>query len=522
MIPILYDYNEQAFTSNGLGRLSDCLSCTVTEERNGRFDCEFTYPVTGLHFDDIVEGRIIAVTHDEGGDVQPFVIYQSSKPLDGVVTFNAYHLSYRLGQYYSGFHDTSSRTCQDILTNLAAYASNNGETWTATTDITSSTANFGYKDGVVAPYKSIRENLGGSDGSVLDIFGGEYEFDTWTVNLWQNRGSNNGVSIRYGKNLTDFKAEADYSGTYTDIVAQYTGDYLVYILGQTIKLNGTLIQTYDTGHRLAGNRRAWVCLDFTDKIENGESKLDTAIYSELTAAATSYANKNKPWEPAVSIDVDFVQLWQTEEYKDYAPLLTCKLCDSVNVSFPFYGLADMAIKIVSVEWDALNDRYIKMTLGGLATTLSQSINSGVSGSIQANADAVKAVGSRTWVRDVTVNGSSVVTDEVATITVPSVPTIQSGSVSGSYTGSINYLKFGRMVIFGGTIGTTGALSNGGQIATGLPANNNSGSIFYALNNNSTSENVPLYVTNTGALLVRGSFASSSRSLRVSGAYISAS
>lgn len=522
MIPILYDYNEQAFTSNGLGRLSDCLSCIVTEERNGRYDLEFTYPVTGLHFDEILEGRIIAVTHDEGGDVQPFVIYQSSKPLDGVVTFNAYHISYRLGQYATILYKAIPTTCQQILTDLATAAGRNGETWTFTTDITTTVPEW-VPDSSTGPYRSVREYLGGIDKSVLDTFGGEYEFDTWTVNLWQSRGSNNGVSIRYGKNLTDFKAETDFSSSYSHIVAYYSGDHLSGLAPPfPEKVNNIVTITYNTGHTLPGGRVADLIIDLSDKIENGDTKTDATIQTELQAAAAAYATNNKVWEPAVSIDVDFVQLWQTEEYKDFAPLLTCKLCDSVNVSFPFYGLADMAIKIVSVEWDALNDRYIKMTLGGLATTLSQSINSGVSGSIQANADTIKALNTRTWVRDVYVNGSSVVTDEVATLTVPSEPTIQSGSVSGSYTGSINYLKLGRMVIFGGTIGTTGALSNGGQIATGLPANNNSGSIFYALNNNSTSENVPLYVTNTGALLVRGSFASSSRSLRVSGAYISAS
>ena len=47
MIPILYDYAERKFTTNGIGRLSDCISCTVTEERNGIYECEFKYPITG-------------------------------------------------------------------------------------------------------------------------------------------------------------------------------------------------------------------------------------------------------------------------------------------------------------------------------------------------------------------------------------------------------------------------------------------------------------------------------------------
>ena len=87
MIPILYEKSEIDFNSNGLGRLRDCIRCEVTEERNGIYECEFEYPINGLHYKDIILGRIIAVEHDESGNVQPFDIYAYSKPINGVVTF---------------------------------------------------------------------------------------------------------------------------------------------------------------------------------------------------------------------------------------------------------------------------------------------------------------------------------------------------------------------------------------------------------------------------------------------------
>ena len=472
MIPILYDYNEQTFTSNGLGRLSDTISATVTEERNGRFDMEFQYPVNGIHFDDITEGRIIAVTHDEDGDIQPFVIYSSSKPIDGVVTFNAYHLSYRLGQYATYLSKSVPTTCQQILTDLANMADTlNNETWTFTTDITTTVPTWEPNPSSTGPYRSVREYLGGMDKSVLDTFGGEYEFDKWTVNLWSSRGANNGVTIRYGKNLADFKAETDWSGAYTRIVAYYDGDYLTGLAPPfPDKANGFITIRYDTGHTLPGGLKAELILDLTDKIEDGETKTDATIQTELRQAATAYANTNKIWEPSVSIDVDFVQLWQTEEYKNYAPLLKCKLCDTVNVTFPFYGLSDLAIKIVSVEWDVLNERYNKMTLGGLATTLSQSINSSLSGSIQANADAVNAVKTRTWVSDVTVNGTSVVTDGVAAVTVPTSAktafTPTSGSSYSTYGGCF-YEVYGNVVVV--NISVSGLTANTNTAIYTLPS-----------------------------------------------------
>ena len=62
MIPILYDKTETAFISNGLGRLRDCISCIVSEERNGIYECDFEYPVDGANYNLIQVGRIIGVT----------------------------------------------------------------------------------------------------------------------------------------------------------------------------------------------------------------------------------------------------------------------------------------------------------------------------------------------------------------------------------------------------------------------------------------------------------------------------
>lgn len=390
MIPILYDYDETAFTSNGLGRLSDCISCTVTEERNGRYDLEFTYPVTGIHFDEILENRYIAVTHDDSGDVQPFIIWQSSKPIDGVVTFTGYHVSYWLGKVLSTFSDYQTDTCQQVLDGLEREGSGVTTLWNFTTDITATTTNFGYNaDGEQLPPSTVRERLGGSEGSVLDRFGGEFEWDKWNVILHRSRGANNGVRIAYGKNLTDFKAETDASGMVNSVVGYYTGDYLITILGQTQKAHGTVYAAYNSSDQLPGGQYATKIVDFTNEIPDGAELEVGTLSTRLTALAQAYYNNNNLFDPSVGLDVDFVQLWQTEEYRDFAPLQQCKLCDTVNVSFPWYGIRDQAIKIVAVEWDALAERYNKMTLGGQATTLAEAITGGLSASVTANADAIR-------------------------------------------------------------------------------------------------------------------------------------
>lgn len=214
MIPVLYDKGEEFFTSNGICRLVDCISCEVTEERNGIFEVEFQYPVNGLHFDEIRLERIIYVTHDETKTPQPFDIYKKSAEIDGVVTFNASHISYRLGSTI--LQPFSAETCVDAMDAIGNNALN-GTRFNFWTD-KNVTANFELK----IP-QSIRATLSGVEEiAILDVYGtGEYEFDKWTVKLYSSRGADTAVQLRYGKNLTSLTADTDISGTYNACTAYW-------------------------------------------------------------------------------------------------------------------------------------------------------------------------------------------------------------------------------------------------------------------------------------------------------------
>ena len=196
MKPILYEKDETVFVSNGLGRLQDCISCTVTEERNGIFECDFEYPVDGRDFNLIQCGRIIGVTHDDSGLIQPFDIVSYTKPISGVVSFHAVHISYR----QSGLTavGTNINSLADAFTMLGTAEPSNPFTYEA--DFTS-TAYMASADGVP---RSVRQYLGGIDGSILDAYGGEYEFDKFNVILHQHRGQMRDFAIRYGVNMLDF------------------------------------------------------------------------------------------------------------------------------------------------------------------------------------------------------------------------------------------------------------------------------------------------------------------------------
>ena len=197
MIPILYESNEVSFTSNGIGRLRDCISAIVTEERNGIFECDFTYPIDGANFDKIQCGRVVALRHDDSNDVQPFDIVSYSKPIDGVVSLHCVHISYRQrGLVAYGTNINTLADALDLLKNNATPTN----PFTYEADFTS-TAYFGAGDGTP---RSVRTMLGGVEGSILDSYGGEFEWDKFRVILHNRRGIDRDFAIRYGVNLLDY------------------------------------------------------------------------------------------------------------------------------------------------------------------------------------------------------------------------------------------------------------------------------------------------------------------------------
>lgn len=348
MIPILYESNETEFTSNGLGRLRDCISCEVTEERNGIYECEFEYPITGLHYSDILLGRIIAVEHDETGDIQPFDIYAYSKPFNGVVTFHAKHISYRQSGivaacqiYFNGQIDLGFLRTYAIPSNPFTYGSN-----------VAGTGILPCADGTP---KTVKEYLGGGEGSILETFGGEYEFNKFHVQLWDRRGVDRDITIRHGVNLTEFTDEVDYSESYNACVPYWSKD------GTIVKGNMVTLDNYNYD-----GRDYCIPLDLTDRIESQPTS------GGLEILARNYLIANQTWLPSQNIKVDFIQLKNSDEYKQFADLEKCRLCDSVRVIFPLYDM-EGRFKIVKIVWDVLNDRYKEMELGNLPISLAQAL-----------------------------------------------------------------------------------------------------------------------------------------------------
>ena len=362
MIPILYATTESTFTHNGIGFLKDATKCTVTEERNGSYECSLQYPITGQWYDQITEGCIIKAKANDTSEPQLFRIYKSSKPLKGIVTYSAEHISYDLNGIPTLGFSVKNVTPQAAITR-AIQDAGLPSAFTAISDI--STLN---SSTILTPC-SVRAILGGQAGSVLDVWGGEFEFDNFVVKLHKHRGSDRGVSIEYGKNLKDLKQEANIADCYTHLMpyARYSQDgegdekieVYVYLSEKVLPLNNA---------ENIGHSKAYI-MDFTDRFGEGEAVTEEA----LRAKATAYAAAAELGVPKVNITVSFIQLWQTEEYKNIAPLERVMMCDTVAVRFSKLGVTARA-KVIKTTYNTLEEKYDSVELGDAKSSFADTVN----------------------------------------------------------------------------------------------------------------------------------------------------
>ena len=362
MIPILYESTETEFTSEGLGRLAECTRCVPVEGVNDIFECEFDYPVTGKLFKEIEVGRIIYATHDDTRVPQPFDIYRKSEPIGGVVTFNARHISYRLNEVTVAPFTAAS--CAAALQGLK------------TNSVGTNPFTFSTDKNVNSPYtvktpSSLRGLLGGQENSILDVYGkGEYKFDKWSVQLLTNRGTAKSTSIRYGKNLIDYTNEFDAGETYNAVYPYWFGS----VSEGESEPQDTLVELPEkyitSGQNVPSGRTVIVPMDLSQDFQ------EPPTVEELRTLATTRLANSDAWAPAQTITIDFVALWQTEEYKDFEPVQHVNLCDTISVVMPMYGTS-YRTKVIRTEYNTLLDRYDKLELGDQPNTYASTITSGL-------------------------------------------------------------------------------------------------------------------------------------------------
>ena len=353
MIPILYDaglLNLETKT-NGICRLGDCTSCVVTEERNGEYTLTLTMPFQGRHADELQVDRIIKAVPNDTSQPQCFRIVKVNKDMKGMsLEVLANHISYDMSfipvRPFSATATGRHRAFELLWENTLE---DNPFTHDAPDDALTK------KMGPSTP-TSLRSLLGGVQGSILDLFGGEFEFDNRRV-IWRlNRGADNGVTIRYGKNLTSYEQEENIADTVCGIIPYYAQEDTV-VYGD--------IQYCANVSNYAVPRT--VPYDFSTSFEG-----EVPTKAQLNEMARSYIDSNSLGVPEVSIHVEFRQLWDSPEYEHIRNLEHVSLCDLVSVYFPQLAVIAKA-KVVKTEYDVLLERYNFVELGSVRRTISDKI-----------------------------------------------------------------------------------------------------------------------------------------------------
>ncbi|MDD9149264.1 carbohydrate binding domain-containing protein [Sporolactobacillus sp. CQH2019] len=371
MIPVLYAPTETQFNHMGIGALADTISAHVTEERNGSFELEFVYPVDGPLFDQIEKDCIVKAKANDDANMDPqlFRIYYISKPINGQVDYKAEHVSYELGKNPI----TSINITGNAQSALNAILQNTVFTHRFTgvsDDATSLSMNLSRV--------AARSAIGGTEGSLIDTWGGELTFDNWLIRHSLHRGTDTGIIVGYGKNLTDVTQEEAIDQTYTSIypyanIQDASGNQTTLELPEKI-ISSQYVNNFAYGRCLP--------VDLSGDDVTGEASLRTK--------AQAYVKANNFGQPSVSLTIKFIQLWQTEEYKNIAPLEHINLCDWVTVRFKKLGI-DVKAEVIKTDFEVLLEKYISVDLGDAKNNLADDLNGMQSNIADVSAAANQAV-----------------------------------------------------------------------------------------------------------------------------------
>ena len=362
MIPVLFDKKATSFNSNGIGRLSEALTCIVHEIRNGLYELTLTYPCSGKLFKQITEDCIIYAKPNEKSKPQPFRIYSVSAPMDGIVTYNAEHKSYDLSGNPLKPTEISLSTAEAAIDTILKNAVLSHR-YKAHSDIVTMKK---------ASYKcmSARAALGGTEGSVIDTWGGELEFDNNDIYLHKNRGTDTGYIVKYGINMIDITQEKNIAETYTGIYpyAKYYPETESIEDREEVTVTlpeHILLSKYADNY----GKQNILILDMTDQFTEDEQVTESALRNK----AIDYVKNSGFDVPKVSMTITPAALWQTPEYKQFKKLTAIGLCDTVTVSFEKLGIETTA-KVIECYFNVLSEKYESLVLGDASSNFADTIN----------------------------------------------------------------------------------------------------------------------------------------------------
>ena len=372
--PILYKVNETNFEHLGVSVLSDASKCHVSREKNGIYILEFEYPVNGKDVDKIKEGMYIKTDAGYRTKNQRFVVSKITK------TQNEFKI---YCQHISQVKTTMNAIRPDIsvtgsaMMALSTWRDNlldSREEFFVNSDITTVNSTTWKVENI----ENARDALGGKAGSILDVWGGEYEFDNLNITLHKSMGIDNPTIIAYGKNLLDLEQEQSILETYTSVFPfkKYTDDNN---REQLITLPEILL---DSIHLNKFTHRRILKVDFSND-ENIKS------VEQLRSKAESYIKSNNVGVPKTNLKINYQDLSKVEGVFDNPALEQIDLCDRLKVYYSELGIMNESAKVVKVVWDVILEENHEIEVGDGRSSFTDSTSAKLE-SLQAQNDSVVA------------------------------------------------------------------------------------------------------------------------------------
>ena len=338
-----------------IGRLTGCISCEVTEELNGQFTARIKIPMAALHASRLKRNGLVYMKACQRLGTQLFRINSINKTLsDGIVEVQLNHISYDLNKLPAKpFTAVGKTAVVNAFNNINYQTTYNPWLFHFNMETTNETSKIEVQ--VPKPWRSI---MGGSEGSILDVFGGEWLWDNLSATLKTARGSDRDYIIEYGKNVLDFKQEESIANTYTSCIGYVKkGDDPV-VIGNVV-IDGD----EDTDYPMVQ------VVDLTDKVDE-DTQVTVALVTQLTEA---YVNANHPRTPHISMNLSFAYIKKVAGRTVANELNTINLGDTVTVRIADMNV-DAKAKVTGYTYDVLNEEYKSLSIGNYKNTLSSRIS----------------------------------------------------------------------------------------------------------------------------------------------------
>ena len=376
MRPILYNANETAFETYGLGEI-DATKAQVTRERNGNYTLYIEYPASGPLAGTFKNDMRIKSDAGLRTKNQTFFISRISKDSTGILKIYAKHISHLTEKMAIRNNTNATGTAQAALAiwALNALGGIRFDTW-SDIDLTSKTS------WNIADFKTARDALGGVKGSILDVWGGEYEFDNTVIRLHKQLGRKSPIVLEYGRNILRAEDDQDIEGAYTSVYpyATYTPENQGTGEGGATSQQITveLPEKYVDGPYIGlYNERRVLIVDFSSNFKDKE----VPTIDKLRRLAKEYAINNRLGLPKINTKIEYVDLSKTLDYKLTQILEEAELCDIVPVYYPQIGLTSEDAKLTTIVYDVLLEQNDSVEVGVIGDGFKSSMTSNLSGKI---------------------------------------------------------------------------------------------------------------------------------------------